>query len=416
MIYRDIILFLALGLQTVFAVRCENENASRCVLPNGKGNKYIVCENANEVEKTCEGAETCYSNGNTGIMCIDVVALKKRQTSSNSAFGGYEPLLNNFNSGLYGDANKFGNFVTNMRSMMMTDKNALGDVSSSISNGVQSTKSKIASNTKNVGAMFGSTSGLNGLISGAKNFQRSLNQNSAGYSYLVSDAATSAKSNQNNLNGLSSLLSNSYTAAASGVNPNTAIPSGDINRALGNMNLAFNMYYPNTLGRLFTGSMAPSSVAPNIAASSAGNSNATANVFRSLVGKTANGQQFISPFTTAGVQLSNSITGYATPARVSNVLKKYRSVSPSSSNTVNAMNGVANAAISSKGRFRSAIDNSNIAYTMNTSGVDCGCGNSDAFSGLLAILTVLLTSQLIAPSGGCCYPSSASIFARSLMV
>ncbi|PVU84935.1 hypothetical protein BB560_007206 [Smittium megazygosporum] len=416
MLYRDIILFLALGLQTVFAARCENENSSRCVEPNGKSNKYIVCENGNEVEKTCEGAETCYGNGKTGTMCIDAVALKKRQSNSNSAFGGYEPLLNSFNSGLYGDANSFGKFVNNMRSMMLTDKNALGDVTGSISNGVQSTKSKIASNTKNVGAMLGSNNGIQNVISNAKNFQRSLNQNAAGYSYLVSDAATGAKTNPNNLSGLSSLLSNSYTAAASGVNPDTTIPSGDVNRALNNMNLAFNLFYPNTLGRLLRGSAAPNTIAPSIVASSGGDSNATANVFRSLVDKTANGQQFIAPFTTAGVQLSNSVTGYATPARVSNVFRKYRSVSSSSSNTVNALNGVANVAIASRGRYRAAIDNSNIAYSTDTSGVDCGCGNSDSFSGLLAILAVLTTSQLVAPSGGCCYPSGASVFARSLIV
>ncbi|PVV03938.1 hypothetical protein BB560_001564 [Smittium megazygosporum] len=415
MIIKNSILFLALGLPAVFGATCQNEGATRCTMPNGKGAKYIVCENGKEVEKTCEGAETCHGNGNTGIMCIDAVAFKKRQSNSGSTFGGYEPLINSFNNGMYGDANSFNKFVTNMRSMMLTDKNALGDVSSTVGDGVQASKGKIASNTQNIGSKFSTTQGINGVITSAKNFQRSLNQNSAGYSSLMADVATNTKTNPNNLGGVSSLVTNTYTASASGLSPNTAMPSADVNRALNNMNVAFNMFYPNSLGKLFQGSMAPSSIASNVVASSGGDQNATASVFRSLIGKTADGQQFIAPFTSAGVKITDSVTNYATPARVSNVLKKYRSVSPSSSNTVNVMNGVANVAVSSRGSYRASIDNSNIAFTSSSSGSNCGCSNSDSFAAYLAILGTLSMSQMVVPSGGCCYSNGASVFARSLI-
>ncbi|PVV03133.1 hypothetical protein BB560_002403 [Smittium megazygosporum] len=181
------------------------------------------------------------------------------------------------------------------------------------------------------------------------------------------------------------------------------------------MNLAFNMYYPNSLGKLLQGGLSPSAAGGSVAGSSAGDNNGTANIFRSLVDKTNNGQQFITPFAAAGVKMTDSVTAYATPARVNNVVNKYRSISPSSSNTVNVLNGVANAAISSRGSYRSSIDNSYIAYTSDTSGSNCGCGSSESFSAYLAILATLSMSQLLVPSGGCCYSNNASIFARSLI-
>ncbi|PVV00430.1 hypothetical protein BB560_005186 [Smittium megazygosporum] len=409
-------LLLSLVLPAAFGATCQNEGATRCSMPNAKGAKYIICENGKEVEKACEGGETCHSNGNTGIMCIDVVNFKKRQANTNSAFGGYEPLINSFNNGMYGDANSFNSFITNMRSMMMTDKNALGDVTGSVSSGVQASKSKIGSNTKDIGSMFKSSDGVNNVISNAKKFQRSLNQNMAGYSNLVSDVAANSKSNAGNLNGVSSLLTSTYTAAASGINNNTGISADEINKAITNMDMAFDMYYPNTLGKLFQGNLDANSIAGNAASSSGGNPNATSYIFRSLIDKTKNGQAFITPFTSAAVKLSDSITTYATPARVTNVINKYRSINPSSSNTVNVMNGVANAALSSRGSYRATIENSYIAYTTDTTGSDCGCGNSDSFSAFLGILASLLVSQMLVPSGGCCYPTSVSIFTRSLSV
>ncbi|PVV03789.1 hypothetical protein BB560_001724 [Smittium megazygosporum] len=349
-------------------------------------------------------------------MCIDAVAFKKRQANPGSVFGGYEPLINNFNNGMFGDASSFGNFVNTMRSIMFTDKNALGDVAGSIGAGVKTSASAIASNAVDIGDLFSSTTGISNVISGAKNFQRSLNQNKAGYANLVADTATNSKSNPSNLNGVSGLVTNTYTAAASGVSDSTSIASNEATRALNNMNLAFNMYYPNTLGKLFQGNLDPSIAGKSFAASSAGDNNATSSLFRSLVEKTNDGQQFISPFTAAGVQLTDSISAYASVDRVSNVLTKYRSINPSTSNTVNVMNGVANAAISSRGAYRGAIDNSMIAYTTDTAGSGCGCGNSDSFSGFLAILATLSISQLLVPSGGCCHPNSAAVFARSLTV
>ncbi|PVV02762.1 hypothetical protein BB560_002773 [Smittium megazygosporum] len=300
-------------------------------------------------------------------ICIYVPVLEKLQPKKVSIFGGLESLINSFNNVLFGYSGRFSQFIDTMRSITFTDKKFLTDVASSIQDGVKKPANVIFSNAFGITDLLLSITGIGGnVIRSAKNFQRSLDQNLAGYSSLFSEAGSGYKASR--------------------------ISSDELNKAVKTASLA---------------------------AGSRGNANGTANLFRALAKKkkkTNDGQQFITPFTAAGVQLTCSVTAYASPARVKSVLSKYKPAVTPCSSTVNAMNSVSNAAASSRGALRGAIDNSLTAYTIDASEANCGCSNSKSFASSLAILASLLVSQLLAPSGSCRLPNTTLLFARPLSV
>ncbi|PVU89335.1 hypothetical protein BB561_005415 [Smittium simulii] len=401
MIFNTLAFFAAFGFYGAIAIDCLNEGAKRCVESNGKSARFITCSNGKEVESMCKPGETCYGNGETGPMCINAPAFRKRQKlmKRDSAFGGYEPLINNFNDGLYGDGNSFGGFISNMRSMMFVDKNSLTDVSNSVSSGINDNKAKIASNAKDIGKLSQTANGRQEMISGAKRFSRSLNQNRADYSYLVTDVAVNSKTNKQSRDGLSRLMTNSFTTSAGGATGNSAISGQETQQALSNLNVALNTFYPATLGKAFTGTFTPSNIAGNVASLSSGNANGTAQIFDSLVSNTKGGTQYLAPFTAAAVDLTDSTANFATPVRLNNVFRKYQPKGISDSNTVNFINGAANAAANSRGKFRSSLDNSLISYTKTVDNNQCGCGNSDSYSSMMMIASILAMSQMGGASG-----------------
>ncbi|PVU88968.1 hypothetical protein BB561_005631 [Smittium simulii] len=411
------------GFSGALAVDCSNEGLKRCAEPNGKSARFFECSNGKEVESTCKTGETCHGNGDTSTMCINVPAFKKRQKlmKRDTAFGGYEPLVNEFNGGMYGDAQSFNKFCTNMRSMMFVDKNSLGDVTGSVGNGVRNNRSKIGQNSQDIGKLSQTTQGQNTLIKGAKSFSNSLNQNKAEYSYLVADVATNTKHNKQGRDGLSSVMTNTFTATADGASGGSQISGVETKQALTNLDFALNAHYPGTLGKVFSGNLSPDNLGNNVAALSSGNSNGTANIFGSLVANTKEGTEYLAPFTAGAVQLTDSTAQYASASRMNSVFRKYQPSSISSSSTVNILNGAANAAVNSKGKFRSSLDNSMIAYKSTVDNNKCGCGNSDAYGSMMAMSAALAMTQMAAPSGSCCFPSrgggaGGNMFLRSLII
>ncbi|PVU95720.1 hypothetical protein BB561_001645 [Smittium simulii] len=134
MFFNNLALFTALGISEVIVGNCSNGELSVVLSLKRKIARFIDCKNGKEVEAICKAGEKFYGNGDTNTICIDALAFGKRQKllKRYSDLAGYEPSINNFNSGLYGNSNSFGVFITNMRSIMFVDKNASSGKSMSI--------------------------------------------------------------------------------------------------------------------------------------------------------------------------------------------------------------------------------------------------------------------------------------------
>ncbi|PVV02332.1 hypothetical protein BB560_003218 [Smittium megazygosporum] len=402
------IIFVAVAMVGANAASCSNEGLERCAAPSGSGSKIIRCENGREVASFCAEDKRCYGNGLSGIMCIDPNAsrpLDKRATVS-SPFGSYTPQLNNFLRGVNGDASSLNTFITAARSSMFTDKNSVADMSNTFTSGFQKSSSEIKQNSKGFFSTFGSNADIQKTITSARSFTAALNQNVGGFGFLISDLGNNVNTNANARSALSRTITSGSGIVTSAA-PTSGFAYADTNRAFSNLALASNVYYPTTLGRVLTGTMSSSKVATYLSNTSTGNNNGTDALLGAVFQRVSKAQSYVPAISTASARLSRTIATNANTAHVTNIMTKYRSININRSNTINVINGAANAIVKTGGKYNRDLTDFESTLDDNTD-PECGCIDPTTFSTLLYYLIILLFSTLLTPTQTCCGPSGNS--------
>ncbi|PVV00929.1 hypothetical protein BB560_004669 [Smittium megazygosporum] len=346
------IIFAAVAMAGANAATCTNEGLERCAAPSGSSSKFIKCENGREVTSYCDGKEKCYGNGITGIMCLDPkdsTPLDKRATVA-SPFGGYTTQLNNFLRGINGDAVSLNSFVNAARKDMFTNKNSVIDMSNTFTSGFQRSAADIKRNSKGYFSTFGTNADIQRTINGARTFTRAISGNLGGASYLLSDFGNNIARNGHARTSISRTIA-SGSGIVSSASPLNSLRYAEAYNALSNVAMASKLYYPTTLGRILTGTMAPRNIAGYLASANSGNANGTNALLGTILRRVNRAQPYMPAITSASQRVSISAAGRATTGIVSRIMSGNRPRIISSTNMINVINGAANAIAKSKGKY-----------------------------------------------------------------
>ncbi|PVU89503.1 hypothetical protein BB561_005313 [Smittium simulii] len=390
------------------ATECSNQGLERCQAPSGTSVKIIRCEQRKEIVTECTNGGLCYGNGRSGIICIlpsEIKLLAKRADTS-TPFGQYSGGISNLLKGMSGDSASLRNFLTQSRTAMLSDKNAVTDFSKAMSSGLSESRSNLASNSKDLSKLLSTTESTTDAIKKARLFTGAITNNLAPFSYAIYDLGTTVSTNEEARLGLSRAM----TSAASTViaaNPDEKLSYSQTNSALNNLALSLSVFYPRTLGGVLKGDLSPRNLATYISAASSGNVNGTANLMSSLFNTIAPGHDYMPAFSYASGRLGRSIAITANPTVVNRVTKRYQSKESTNNPYSNFINSAANAVATTRGKyegdFLAAFNN----YNSNVE-PDCGCKDTSLYSQLNFYLTMLTLISLAAPSGACCAPSGGA--------
>ncbi|PVV03508.1 hypothetical protein BB560_002016 [Smittium megazygosporum] len=346
------IIFAAVAMARANAATCTNEGLERCAAPSGSSSKFIKCENGREVTSYCDGKEKCYGNGISGIMCIDPKdsrPLDKRAAVA-SPFGGYTTQLNNFLRGINGDAVSLKTFVNSARRGMFTNKNSVIDMSNTFTSGFRRSAADIRRNSKGYFSTFGTNADIQKTINGARTFTRAISGNLGGTSYLLSDFGNNIARSKNARSSISRTIA-SGSGIVSSASPLNSLRYAESYNALSNLAMVSRLYYPTTLGRILTGTMAPRNIAGYLASANSGNSNGTNALLGTILRRVNRAQPYMPAITSASQRVSISAAGRANTGIVNGIMKRYKSRVTSSANMINVINGAANAIAKSKGKY-----------------------------------------------------------------
>ncbi|PVU88456.1 hypothetical protein BB559_005562 [Furculomyces boomerangus] len=372
-----------------FAGTCTNDGAERCLQANGLGRAYAKCESGNQVVYNCDASESCYGNG-------------------------YEGSMNLFLEGINGNANSLNQFITNARTSLFTDPNAITQFSNAFSGGIANNKQRLVTGYTSTLNQLSSSTGQNQVISAARKFMGAASQNNNGLGFLATDLATNSLKSKDNLSGFASLI----TTGIKSTTPNASQDSAaiaDTQRALSNLNLVLNMYYPTTLGKVFTGNFAPKSLATNLRMATNGNVNATSSALGTLLGGINGYQQYTSGFVGGALTASNTMSANVNTAILNRIFAAYKPRTQSTSTVTNFINGAANAVAVMKNRAAGPITSAFSLFRSNIPN-NCGCTDTPTYNNFMLIGVLVILSSLVTPASSCCYPNTVQLAIRSLVV
>ncbi|OMJ22165.1 hypothetical protein AYI69_g5501 [Smittium culicis] len=420
MLIKTSLFLLSVNAYTVFSASCGNHGAARCLQANGISQNYVKCEYGVEVEYECESGNLCYGSGTSGVMCIEKPLASKRQSESTSTFGGYESSIIQLIEGFNGNVNSLNAWLISARSAMFIDKNAIYNVAVAMNKGMSIKSTSIGNGINNLKNLRTTPEGQTTIINNARKFMTAAIANKNDIGYFMSDVSNNAAISDLSRQGLSSMITNLY---ATGKNPITAAGQNSVINALNNLRAITTIYQPRTFGSIFRGGLLPATVGPQLYKGANGDYNSTDAMVTSMLSQLKGRTSGMSGFYAASVVVSNNVARNINPNIIATILNRYRSKNTSGVGLADTINGIANVFSNINTRYNSQVTQIVRAYSSDSDVLcpgcetppDCGC-TDDNFNALVLAILLLVASGLIgAPTTSCCYSSSNLFASRSLV-
>ncbi|OLY80319.1 hypothetical protein AYI68_g5587 [Smittium mucronatum] len=421
MFIKSFSLLVAIFSYTASAGSCGNHGAARCVSANGVSSSFVKCEYGNEVTYNCADDRMCYGSGVSGVMCIKKSLASKRQTTSSSTFGGYEANMNQLIDGMNGNVNSLNTWLNSARQSMFTNKNSIPNMAAAMNKGIKAKSSTIGSGINNALNMRTTTAGRTTIIQNARKFMGAANSNQNDIGYFFSDLTNNAALYPTARTGIAQMMTNTYSTSK---NPVTASGQNNVVSALTNLQAATLIYQPTTFGAIFRNGLTPSQLGPQLYRSTNGDANSTDALLVSAMKQVQGRTSGLAGYFAAAARTSNSVAANVSPAIITNVLNRYRTVKPTGVGLADTINGVANAFVKIGTKYNTQVSNIVNTYSADDTVLcpgcgappDCGCNDSNFNGLLLSVLLLLIASLTTSPSSGCCYSSSSVFTTRALMI